>query len=217
MFNTTPERFIGVMLAFIVGTTIHEFMHAYTATMLGDNTPRRAGRVTLNPVAHFDPIGFFMFLLLALGVGFFAWGRPVMVNPMALRGGRKGMALVAIAGPLSNLVLGAVASLPFKLGVADQFPTTVQEGLGWFAGINFLLFLFNLIPIPPLDGFTVLTGLLSNYWALLLEPLRRYGFALLLAVLFLPSFLPGRIDILGRILGPISDLLGAVFGIRSPV
>jgi len=206
-------RFVGVMIGFVVGTTVHEFMHAYTAVMLGDTSPRRAGRVTLNPVAHFDPIGFFMFFLLALGVGFFAWGRPVMVNPMALRGGRKGMALVAIAGPASNLVVGAVFALPFRLGMTGQFPQQAQDVLFWVMTANFLLFVFNLIPIPPLDGFTVLTGLLSNYWALLLEPVRRYGPVLLLALIFLPRYLPGfqGFDLVGRMINPIFAVLNAVF------
>lgn len=208
-FNLDPTRVIGIMLGFIIGTTIHEFMHAYTAVMLGDDSPRRAGRVTLNPVAHFDPLGFFMFVLLALGVGFFAWGRPVMVNPMALRNGRRGMALVALAGPASNLVLGALFALPFRLGLADQLPPQVSQVLFYVMFVNFLLFVFNLIPIPPLDGFTVLTGTLSNYWALLLEPLRRYGPALLLGLIFLPRLL--NIDLLGRIINPVFAVLGAVF------
>ena len=93
-------RFVGILLGFIVGTTFHEFSHAYTAVMLGDDLPRRQGRITLNPVAHFDPLGFFMMVLLALGIGFLAWGRPVQVNPYNLRFGRRGMALVAMAGPV---------------------------------------------------------------------------------------------------------------------
>ena len=213
-FDLDPVRIIGVMLGFIIGTTIHEFMHAYTAVMLGDNSPRRAGRVTLNPVAHFDPLGFFMFVLLALNIGFFAWGRPVMVNPSALRGGRKGMALVAMAGPASNLVVATVLALPFRIGVAEQLPSQVSTVIGYIIFVNFLLFAFNLIPLPPLDGFTVMTGLVSNYWALLMEPLRRYGVALLMLLLFVPYFLPGALhfDIVGRVIVPIMTLLDATIG-----
>src|SRR4051794_16478773 len=98
-----PVTFVGFMLGFVIGTTFHEFMHAYTALRLGDDTAQRMGRVSLNPVVHFDPVGFFMGVLLALGVPAIAWGRPVMVNPYGLRGGRRGMALVAIAGPMANL------------------------------------------------------------------------------------------------------------------
>jgi len=207
--NLDPVRVIGILLGVIIGTTIHEFMHAYTAVALGDESPRRMGRITLNPAAHFDPIGFFMFLLLALGIGFFAWGRPVMVNPSALRYGRRGYALVAMAGPVSNLVVGALFALPFRLNLAAQFPPVVMELFGWIMFANFLLFVFNLIPIPPLDGFSVLSGAVSNYWSLLLEPLRRYGFALLLALLFLPTFL--NIDLLGRMINPIFAVLESVF------
>src|SRR5881394_2545734 len=94
-------RFVGFMLGFVIGTTFHEFMHAYSALLLGDTTAQQQGRVTLNPAAHFDPLGFFMGVLLALGVPALAWGRPVPVNPYALRYGRRGMAIVAIAGPLT--------------------------------------------------------------------------------------------------------------------
>jgi Zn-dependent protease len=219
-FDLDPVRIIGVMLGFIIGTTIHEFMHAYTAVMLGDTSPRRAGRVTLNPVAHFDPLGFFMFVLLALGVGFFAWGRPVMVNPSVLRGGRKGMALVALAGPASNLVIATVLGLPFRVGVANQLPSQVGDVIGYIVFVNILLFAFNLIPLPPLDGFTVMTGLVSNYWAMLMEPLRRYGPALLMLLIFVPYFLPGALNfnILTRVLGPVMAVLyAAIGGGRLPV
>src|SRR5689334_16496186 len=102
-FQFEPVTFVGLMLGFVIGTTFHEFMHAYTALLLGDNLAQSQGRITLNPAAHFDPMGFFMGILLMLGVPVMAWGRPVMVNPYALRGGRRGMALVAIAGPIANL------------------------------------------------------------------------------------------------------------------
>src|SRR5436309_10904902 len=120
--NFDPLNFIGIMLGIIIGATVHEFMHAYTAVMLGDNTPRRDGRITLNPIAHFDPFGFVLFVLMALGVGFFAMAKPVMINPGALRNGRIGGVMVAIAGPLSNLVLGALFALPFRLGLTDNLP-----------------------------------------------------------------------------------------------
>jgi len=206
-----PARFIGVMLAFIIGSTIHEFMHAYTAWRLGDDTARRMGRVSLNPVVHFDPLGFFLFLMLALGIGFFAYAKPVQVNPAALRGGRMGMALVAVAGPVSNLVLGAVVSLPLRFAGAN-LPAPVLDVWNEFIWINFLLFAFNLVPFPPLDGFNVLMGLVSNRWYLLMQPLYRYGFAPLLVLLMLPLVIPAlRIDLFGRIIGPVLAVITTIF------
>ncbi len=207
--DLNPNRLIGIIIGFLIGTTIHEFMHAYTAVRLGDNSPLRAGRVTLNPIAHFDAFGAILFVLLALGIAPFAYGKPVMVNPMALRGGRRGMMLVAAAGPLSNLVLGAVLAIPFRFNTYAGLPPAVVDVLGWMVYVNFLLFVFNLIPLPPLDGFTVLTGVVSNQWALLLEPIRRYGPAIFMALIFLPYYL--HINLIGRITSPFFSLLSAVF------
>ena len=149
--NFEPTTFFGFMLGFVVGTTFHEFMHAYSALLLGDTTAQRQGRVTLNPAAHFDPFGFIMGVLLALGLFGLAWGKPVPVNPGALRFGRRGMAIVAVAGPLSNLVFSGVLVAILKLGGA--LPIDAQQIIVNMILINLLLFSFNLIPIPPLDGF----------------------------------------------------------------
>lgn len=207
-------RFVGILLGFVVGTTFHEFSHAYTAVMLGDDLPRRQGRITLNPVAHFDPLGFFLMILLALGIGFLAWGRPVQVNPYNLRFGRRGMALVAVAGPLSNIVTAFVLALPLRFHV--DMPANVATLLGYMVFVNVLLAAFNLIPIPPLDGYAVLNGLVSNYWNILLEPIRRYSIPLLLALIFLPSFIriPGfDFNLLGRMVGgPLQFLQALVLG-----
>lgn len=208
-FNS-PEfiiRFVGIFLGFVVGTTFHEFSHAYTAVRLGDDLPLRQGRITLNPAAHFDPLGFFLMILLALGIGFLAWGKPVMVNPYNLRYGRRGMALVAIAGPVSNVFTAFVLALPLRFDVA--MPEQVRGVLFYMVFVNILLAAFNLIPIPPLDGYAVLNGLVSNYWNILLEPIRRYSIPLLLALVFIPSFVPG-LNILGRIISGPSALLTAL-------
>ena len=207
-------RFVGILLGFVVGTTFHEFSHAYTAIVLGDDLPRRQGRITLNPVAHFDPLGFFMMVLLAAGIGFLAWGRPVQVNPYNLRYGRRGMALVSVAGPLSNIVTATVLSLPLRLNVA--MPSQLHDILFYMVYVNVLLFAFNLIPLPPLDGYAVLNGLVSNYWNILLEPIRRYSIPLLLALVFIPSFIriPGMdMNIIGRIIsGPSAILSTLILG-----
>lgn len=213
-FNFDPVYFFGFMLGFVIGTTFHEFMHAYSAYLLGDTTAQRQGRVTLNPAAHFDPFGFFMGIMLALGVPALAWGRPVPVNPYALRFGRRGMAIVAAAGPISNLVFAAVL-LPLMKLSEGMFPAEVALVIRNMILINLLLFSFNLIPIPPLDGFNILVGVLPNYWTLILEPIRRYSLPILMAVIFVVPY-AGRIigvplDFIGQALGPVVGVLGKVF------
>jgi Zn-dependent protease len=213
-FNFEPTTFLGFMLGFVIGTTFHEFMHAYSALLLGDTTAQRQGRVTLNPVAHFDPVGFFMGVLLALGLPALAWGRPVPVNPYALRFGRRGMAIVAVAGPLSNLAFAAVL-VPLMIISRNIFPPDVSRVIGNMISINLLLFAFNLVPIPPLDGFNILVGILPNYWTLILEPIRRYSLPILFAFIFIIPY-AGRIigiplDLLSEALGPVITTLNNVF------
>ena len=206
-----PQTFMAGLLAFVVAVTIHEFMHAFTAYQLGDATAARLGRVTLNPVAHFDPLGFIMLLFLLLGGFGLAWGRPVPVNPNNFRNPKQGMLLVAAAGPLSNVVQATIFAIPLWV-----MPNTVR---GWppFAAIlliqlvfiNLLLAAFNVMPIPPLDGHKILTGLLPDYWYPILAPLERHGFTILLLVLFVPMFLPGplRINLVAAIIGPVREVL----------
>ena len=204
--NFDPIYFTGFLLGFVIGTTLHEFMHAYSALRLGDDLAASQGRVTLNPAAHFDPFGFIMGVLLALGVPALAWGRPVPVNPYALRYGRRGMAIVAVAGPLSNLAL-AFALMPIYQFGANVLPREVHEVLGYMIQINILLFSFNLIPIPPLDGFNILVGILPNPWVNVLEPLRRYSMPILLGLIFLLPLLGRQI---GIELNPVSEVIQPV-------
>ncbi len=216
MFNIDfdPVRFFGLMFGLIIGTTIHEFMHAYSAYLLGDDTARREGRITLNPAAHFDPVGFFMGVLLALGVGFLAWGRPVPVNPNALKFGRRGMAIVAIAGPLSNLALAGVLA-PLWRFTDGVLPTDVRGVIEYMITINLLLFAFNLIPIPPLDGFNILVGILPNYWSMVLSPIYRYSLPILLGFVFVVPYIGNILRIplnpLNVAIGPIYTLLSRLF------
>ncbi len=178
-----PESFLIQLVAAIIAIAIHEFAHAITADSLGDSTARSQGRITLNPLAHFDPLGFFMLCLLAAGFFGFAWGRPVPVNPYALRGGRRGMALVAIAGPLSNLMQAAIA-VAFLRALGGSADPSLGVFLGAYVRLNLLLAAFNMIPVPPLDGYNVLMGLVSNFWVQRLEPLRQQGPILLLLLVF---------------------------------
>ena len=198
-----PEIMIARLLVFVIAITVHEFMHAWSANALGDSTARNQGRITLNPVAHFDPLGFLFSLLLVFGLAPIAWGKPVPVNPYALQGGRRGMAIVAFAGPLSNLVLAAVAALPLWVvsATGEQLPDLLLLFIGQMIFINVALFSFNLIPIPPLDGFNILVGIVPNYWVPILEPIRQYAFIILLLVIFLPG------NLLGVVLGPVQSTL----------
>jgi Zn-dependent protease len=213
-FSFDSIQFIGYMLGFVIGTTIHEFMHAYSALRLGDTTAQRQGRITLNPVAHFDPVGFFMMVLLALEIGFIAWGRPVPVNPYALRYGRRGMAIVAVAGPLSNIALAAALTPLYRFG-GDLLPLEVRQVLYYMIVVNLLLFSFNLIPIPPLDGFNILVGILPDYWSVVFEPLRQYAIPILLGLVFFLPFLGRTLNIelnpIGEALDPVISALARLF------
>ena len=210
-----PRTFIAIVVTFVISITVHEFMHAWTAWMLGDDTARLLGRVSLNPVVHFDPVGAMLFFLIALGVPGIAWGKPVPVNDFRLRPagrfGRQGsMALVSLAGPLSNVVLGAIAatilrlssSAGINLGEANQF-------LSIFVLVNFLLAAFNLIPLPPLDGSRILVALLPPFWRPVLAPLERYGVPILILLLIFGRGIGS--SIIGGITDPVRELLLKIF------
>ena len=208
---------IVVAIMLLVGFPVHEFAHALAAYRLGDGTAKLFGRLTLNPAAHFDPLGGILLAVTFLGSSGqfgFGWAKPTPVNPANLAGGRRGEALVAAAGPLSNLVLAAMAALPLRYILATpeleaQVPGMVIEILGLFIFINLVLMIFNLLPIPPLDGskvlFAFLPARLSWQWRPILE---QYGFILLLLLFFLP-LLPGG-SIGGQVLGPILRALFSV-------
>lgn len=206
-----PQSFIAGLVAFVIAVTIHEFMHAFTAYQLGDPTAARLGRVTLNPVAHFDPLGFIMLIFLLLGGLGLAWGRPVPVNPANFRDPKRGMLLTAAAGPLSNIVQATIFALPvrFAPAIVATWPPMALALLQQLIFINILLAAFNLIPIPPLDGSRILTGLLPDFWYPILAPLEQKGVLVLLVLLFVPSMLPPpfRIDLLGAVVSPVRDIL----------
>src|SRR5579884_647850 len=147
------DQIIAILASFVIATTIHECMHAYVAWRLGDDTGRRLGRITLNPIEHFDPIGFFGMVLISLGYTMVGWGKPVPVNPGALRWHQRGMAIVAAAGPISNIVQAAVIGIPLRIAEAAGADLgKLGTYLGWYVWVNLLLAAFNMIPIPPLDG-----------------------------------------------------------------
>jgi Zn-dependent protease len=162
-------------------TTPHEFAHAWTAVKLGDDTPRRDGRVTLNPMAHVDWLGTVILpgLTSLLSGGFLGWGRPVMTNPYKLRGGLNGLALVAMAGPISNVIFAVVLG-----GVAVMTVSTapiVAEFAARGVWLSLYLAIFNMLPVPPLDGSKLL--LAARIPEAVYNELARFGFLLLVAAI----------------------------------
>src|SRR5690349_7925805 len=176
---------INVALLWLL-TTPHEFAHAWVATKLGDDTPRRDGRVTLNPLAHVDWIGTVLLPAITslLGAGFLGWGKPVSTNPSKLRGGLNGMALVALAGPASNVVFAVVlaavaaATAHANLSVANFAAQGVR--------LSLYLALFNMIPVPPLDGSKLL--LAARIPVVVYVEIARFGFVLLIVAVSFSDF-----------------------------
>ncbi len=188
--HTLPptKQIVTVLACFVVAISIHEFMHAFVALRLGDRTAEQQGRVTLNPVSHFEPFGFMGMALISLGYSFIGWGKPVPVNPSRLTAFKpdqrhRAMALVALAGPLTNVALAVPAAVILR----TTNPNTSELGYVayWFFTVNVLLAAFNAIPLPPLDGYKIMVGILPKFWTPILAPLERYGFLILFAVFFL--------------------------------
>jgi Zn-dependent protease len=206
----TTEQFIArvtvVAVMLLVAFPIHEFAHAFAAYRLGDSTARLFGRLTLNPLAHFDPIGGSMLAISVLLGSGFGWAKPTPVNPRNLEGGRWGEAIVAAAGPLSNLVLAIAGAIPLRFILASGIDVPfLGNVLVLFVEINLLLMIFNLIPIPPLDGSGVLFAFLPPQTAWQLRPiLSQYGIFLLILLIF-PVF--GGSSLLTQIFGAILDPL----------
>lgn len=172
-------------IAIIAAVTFHEYSHARIATWFGDDLPRLTGRLTLNPLAHLDPMGSLLFL-----VAHFGWGKPVQINPGAMRNPNLGWALSSAAGPISNLVTAAVTVIALQvLGAPGN--DFANEVVVQFVLISVTLAFFNLVPLPPLDGFGLLFGLAPRPIKIAMLPLQRYGPMILLALLFLPAVIPG--------------------------
>lgn len=174
---TNPFYFFLWLAALLVAITVHEFAHAWTSDRLGDPTARLAGRVTLNPLAHLDPLGTLMLLLFRFG-----WGKPVPFDPFNLRNPRRDAALISFAGPAADLILAIFLSLLIRFIPSSQLFLTP------FIILAITLAIFNLIPIHPLDGGKILVGLLperlASQWD---ETLNRFGFFIIIFLL-IPLF-----------------------------
>lgn len=188
--NPTGPQLVGLLIALVVGITVHEFMHAFVADSSGDRLPRSQGRVSLNPADHLDPMGTIFFLIAGFG-----WGKPVMVNTYALRTGRMGMAYVAAAGPLANLVVATAVAVGFRAGelagVLGGPGDFAWEALIWVVQFNVILWLFNLLPIPPLDGYNLVMPFLPPRTALTVQRYAPYGVIVLLVLVLLPQLAGG--------------------------
>lgn len=210
LFNLESATLIARIIVLVVAFTIHEFAHAWTATRFGDETPRQNGRLTLNPLAHLDPMGSIVLLFSGFG-----WAKPVPVNPYVLeQRSRFAFMWVAFAGPMSNFLLALLASLPFYLGLVNlpdlfvpssglfpSFALIVFE----FVNINLVLMVFNLIPLSPLDGEKILYYLLPYRFRTTLDMIRPYGPMILIMLIIAGPYI--GLDLFGLVLGPIVGAL----------
>jgi Zn-dependent protease len=215
-----PVRIVQIVtmaIGLLLAVDIHECAHAWAANELGDPTARYQGRLSLNPIVHLDPVGTLMMLFSLFGGIGIGWGKPVPVNPRNLRHGRAGQGLVALAGPSSNLVLAAALALPLHLGWAGAGLT----GYLWsiLIGVNVSLALFNLLPIPPLDGASVLVGVLSAIrqpwaydWVRVLEQIESQAPMIFILLIMANQALRGRI--FGLILKQPFELIMNLLGVK---
>ena len=206
-FGDLPLNLVMIAIFLGVAFPVHEFAHAYVAYLRGDATAKLFGRMTLNPVVHFDPVGGLMTVVsIFLGGFLIGWAKPTPVNTNNLRNRRNDEVLVALAGPASNLVMAALGAIVVRIVVAAELrlPDLVLDGLFNFVVFNVMLSIFNLIPIPPLDGSTLLYRFLPPHLAWQIRPfLAQYGIFVLLAFVLLS----GRL-LSGLIYGVALSLMG---------
>lgn len=231
LLKVNPEAFFvfvgAVVTALLLGFTFHEFSHALAATRLGDPTPRYRGRLSLNPLAHLDPAGTVLLFLVGFG-----WGKPVEVNPNFMRGDPKtNLALTAAAGPISNLVVAGLAGMAIKLDIVPwRSPFNVPNLASWsiddYLGLylssivifGIILAVFNLIPLFPLDGFSVAVGLLPGDLSRSFEELRAWGPGLLFLLIALPFLTGGHFGLLFEIMRPaVNGLTRLLTGVDTNV
>lgn len=185
MFDFNILAIIAGIPGLLIALVIHEYAHAQVADWMGDDTPRMMGRLTLNPVAHIDPVGLMMLLVARFG-----WAKPVMINPGNFRNWRKGEICVALAGPVSNLITGFIALVvqlifaKLNLFTSTALPMVLQ--LIVLYNVNFAI--FNMLPLPPLDGSRVLMCFLPTKWSYKLASIERYSFLILIALMMTPVF-----------------------------
>ena len=223
MANFDPFEAILVVTQFIILLTFHEWAHAKSANMLGDSTARDLGRMSLNPGVHIDIIGTIILPLLGtfFGSAFFGWAKPVPVNPYNLKNWRRDLMLIAAAGPAINIVLAFVILALIKVLIEftpfdpteSRLHVQINSQLVRMAFISVILAAFNMLPLFPLDGFSVVRGLLPENAARQFEKLSPYGMPILMCLIFLP----GLLGIPNYIFGFLSDISFTVFDLIAKV
>jgi len=199
MFDRDIKEILILLPCLLMALTFHELSHGYAAYRLGDDTAKNDGRLSLNPIKHIDWIG--LLFLLAAGFG---WAKPVMVNPNNLRNPKTGMALVAAAGPLSNLLLAFITlAIVLPLIALTDAPVLVFTVIEQFAWLNIVLFTFNLIPIPPLDGSKIIAGFLPDNLYEKFISYERFG-----SIIFIILIVTGMTS---RIISPIANGIFDIF------
>lgn len=206
MFDFSLTGLIAGLPGLLIALVVHEYAHARVADAMGDFTPRMTGRLTLNPRAHIDPIGLVMLL-----IAHFGWAKPVMINSRNFRDWRKGELLVAAAGPASNLTVAFVALLAmaslFKLGMFSEGVRLVLSMMVLY-NINFAI--FNLLPLPPLDGSKILMVLLPGKYAYKLMSLERYSFIILIFLMMTPFLTMILIPLQKLVLSAFNMIIGVI-------
>jgi len=198
---------LGRVLVIFLGIPIHEWAHCWVASLLGDETPRMEGRLTLNPFAHLDPMGTLMILLTGFG-----WGKAARVNPYGMRrvsNPRTGMALSALAGPMSNIIQAMILAIPIRLILKGWLPAggdaRVWNILLAAISVNIGLATFNLLPFPPLDGSRILAGIAPSPIADFIESLEPYAGMILMVILFvLPQM---GLNLISSLIGPMQEFV----------
>ncbi len=199
-FGNSLTSMVATLLAVLMAITFHETAHGYIAYRLGDPTAKNQGRLTLNPIAHLDPIGALMMFVFGFG-----WAKPVPVNPFYFEGDRtKGMMLVSVAGPLTNLIISFAAYFIYVAGSGFAAIPFLSIFLSTTVTLNIYLAVFNLIPIPPLDGSKILAGLLPKATAYkFLNTVEQYGFLILMLLIFF--------NITDMIMVPVANVILSFF------
>jgi Zn-dependent protease len=202
-----PLFVLVLVMTLVVGLTVHEYSHAWSAFRLGDPTARAMGRMSLDPRRHLDVVGSLVFLIVGFG-----WARPVPIDPYRL--GRRGVLWVALAGPVSNVLMAAAALIPLRLAGGSQIGL-VAAALAFFGLLNLNLAVFNMLPVSPLDGWKVMMGVVPDNVAWSLQQYERYGPMVLLLLIALGTL--GSVSVLGTLLGSVSGFLFQALAGMSPV